>query len=398
MRIEPVLHNIHTVLEQVRERHPFRVQSSNPVSGSLVDEVREKLEASSFINLRSLAFSFNIREILACLEIMVHDRDDGIVKKAAEILKIRPREQVILQGWFKLVKFYPHGLLEQTLKGIIAAKGFSILEKSEKVSSQAPTWFVSNRLAEGIFRDYQNSEHSKSLDIYLSNNLLNEKDGIFKESWRAFLIKGSAKTIKREKAKRILFEYKKVENAEYLQPFGQHYLNVLKKRQIWAESILEFIADKYGTPYAIDSGTDIETPFWRKVSKDAKSEFNTWYLIKSIDDFFEGVRADFWKQYVEINKVERVKKILDGDGFMLDFGSFGVVEFKYIGNAAYIYPKKAFENYWVHSEFRKQPYWFKDREATIGNRAFPGWDGRIIHREEWQTGTSIKINSLLGIR
>ena len=398
MRIAPALYHLHTALEQVRERHPFRGQAPDTVSGSLIDEVREKLEASSFENLHALAFSFNIREILACLEILVHDRDNGIVKKAAEIFKIRPREQVILQGWFKLVKFYPHDVLEQTLKGIIGVKGFGILEKSEKVSSQAPTWFVSNRLSEGIFRDYQNSGHSENLDIYLSNNFLNVKDGIFKESWRTLLIKGNGETIKKEKSKRVLVEYIRAENAQYLQPFGQHYLNALKTRKIWAESILEFIVDKYGAPYAIDSGSDIETPFWRKVSKNAKSEFRTWYILKSIDEFFEGVRADFWKQYVQINKVERVKKILDGDGFMLDFGSFGVVEFKNIGNAAYIYPKQVFENYWGNSDFRKQPYWFKDKNETIRSRSFSGWDGRIIHREEWQIGTSIKINRLLGIR
>lgn len=396
MRINPILFHLNAVLEKVREDHPFRGQRPGFISTSLIDEVKEKLDACEFKNLYELAYSFNTKQILCCLELLVHDRDDEIILKAGEILKLRPRDQLILRGWLKLVQYYPNDLLEHILRKIIGERGFALLEDSKRVSSNISNWFISYTLQEGILRDYQNSNSEKNFDIYLKDNLLKDKDGLFKVSWRTMLTKGNPRSIKKEKTERILLEYIKAENAPYLQSFGQHYLNILKKRENWEERILVFIADKYGAPKAIDTRSDIETPFWRKVHIEAKSEFNTWYILRSIDKFFEGVRADFWKKYVEINKVERVKEILDGDGFMLDFGMFGVVEFKHIGNAAYIYSKRDFENYWANAEYRNQPSWFKDRNRAIGHRSFPGWDGRIIHKRDWQFDTSIKIDRLLG--
>ena len=208
---------------------------------------------------------------------------------------------------------------------------------------------------------------------------------------------GTSVTLKKEKADRILFELIKPLNAPFHIPICQHYLNVLINLY-WDERILNFIADKYNPPISINTGLDIETPFWKKVNKRAKEEFNTWYISKRIEDFFEGERAEFWKKYVPRNAVKRVKMILNGEGFLLDFGTIGVVEFKNIGNAAYIYPPQIFAGYWSRSGYNDRSDDFKNREKTIRDRSFPGWDGRIIHREGWQSDTAIKINKLIGIK
>lgn len=397
MRIISKLYKLDKALTKVREAHPFRDEKSSPILRSLIDEVREKLEACQLENLYELAFAFNTKQILACIEILTHDKDDEIVRKAAEILKLRPREQVILKGWLKLVRYYPNDPLEQVLREIIGEKGFATLEKSEKVSSSVSSWFIARNLPEGILRDYQSSSSENNFDIYLKDNLLGDKDGLFKRSWWTLLTKGNAQSLKNQGAERILFEYIRAETAPYLQSFGQHYLNVLKARENWEERILAFLADKYGAPKAIDADSHMETPFWQKVHIEARREFNTWYLLRSIERFFEGVRADFWKHYVQTNKVLRAKEILDGDGFMLDFGVFGVIEFKHIGNAAYIYPKQDFESYWANAEYQNKAYWFKDRNRTIRHRSMPGWDGRIIHTPNWEPGTSVKVDRLLGI-
>jgi len=361
MKIQVTSSRLESVLQEVRKIHPFRGDTLYQIISLLIDEVRERLESCPFESLSEIAFKFNTREILACLEILVHDKSEEVALKASQVLKLRPKEQVIIRGWFKLVHIYPHNLLENTLKNIITIKGFGSLEKSEKISNRVPYWFVSGSLSEGVFRDYINTSENKILDQYLSDNLLTDEDGLCHDVWRRLLTKGSAKPIKKQGDLRILSEFKKIYNAPFLTSFGQNYLNALKTRDVWDELILEFIERKFGSPLYEDLKTGIETPFWRKVSDSAKHEFRTWLMLRLIQDFFEGERADFWKNYVQANLVKRVKEILQGDGFMIDFGHFGVIEFKYVGNAAYIYPANVFDRFWIKSGRWYSPSEFKNK-------------------------------------
>ncbi|NQT55265.1 MAG: hypothetical protein HQ551_03455 [Desulfobacteraceae bacterium] len=395
MRIQVNISRLESALQEVRNAHPFRGNAIDQIYSSLIDKVREKLESCPFDNLSELAFTFNIREILACLEILANDRNVETIQKAAHILKLRPRKQVVLRGWFKLVSLYPHDLLERTLRDLITAKGFGPLEKNSKISSRIAYWFVSVSLSEGVFRDYKNASANKILDEYLSDNLLMAEDGLYHDVWRRLLTKGIAKLIKKEDCSRILSEFNKVSNATYLPWFGQHYLNALKTRDIWDEPVLELIERRFGSPSDKDRKSAIETPFWGKVSDPAKQEFRTWLMLRLIQDFFEGERADFWEKYVQANLVKRVKEILHRDGFMIDFGHFGVIEFKYVGNAAYIYPANVFAQYWVNSGRWYNPGDFKDKYKTVKHGSHPGWDGRIIHRDHWQSNTSKIIGRLL---
>jgi hypothetical protein len=332
---------------------------------------------------------------MACLEILVHEKEISLADKAAEVLIIRPRDHVISQGWLKLIHHYPHDLLEKVMRSALEAKGFDALTKSNKVSNRVTSWFVSSRLSEGILRDHEKLTPFQVLDDYLQGNFFDSEDGIFKEAWRLMLIKGSAGSLGRERPTRILEEYKKPENAHYVPTFGQHYLNVLGSKEKWDDRILKLIADKYGTPRAADGEEGIETPFWTKVKLGAKGEFKTWFMLQQIEEFFEGERADFWRQYVVANRVVHVKKILDGDGFMIDFGQFGVVEFKNLGNAAYIYPVGAFKTFWKKADYEKYVGRFKNKYETVRHSSYPGWDGRIIHKGDWRRETSIKIKTLI---
>ena len=185
-------------------------------------------------------------------------------------------------------------------------------------------------------------------------------------------------------------------NAADSQKFGQHYLNVLQKREKWEKPILEWIEKKFGVPTQDEGKTSIETPFWRQVEPTAKKEFAIWVMEKRIEQFFEGQRADFWKRFLQAGKVIRVQEILQGDGFMIDFGRFGVIEFKQVGNAAYVYPQSVFSDYWRRSQKYYHPSEFKDTDRTIRNVSLASWDGRILHpRNSWQESAAQKIHQLL---
>ena len=165
------------------------------------------------------------------------------------------------------------------------------------------------------------------------------------------LLKGKAGDLKREKPARIMSEFNKAIKSALLIKFGQHYLNTLNGRQEWAEPILKFINNKWGEPKPTDDRKDNESRFWQGVSDIARQEFRRWLMIEEVESFFEGKRADFWRIYVEANQVRDVKNILAGEGFLLDFGRFGVIEFKNVGNAAHIYPESEFKKFWDGAAF-----------------------------------------------
>jgi len=395
MRIECQLSRLETALSNIRKMHPYRGNAVSKIRDTLIEEVSKQLEETSFDNLEELAYRFGIREILACVEIVARERVEETAQKAARILVFRPRKKALFRVWFKLVPLYPNHLLEKTMREMIPKMGFQGLNEMPKVSPFVATWFISGKLDEGVLRDYEKRSGQKSLDPYLQNNHIKSDDGLRRAVWRMLLKNGSAKSISREKSKRLMETFDDPVNAADSQKFGQHYLNVLKKRANWATPILELIEKRFGVSTLDKEKTTIETPFWRKVSTGAKKEFAIWVMEKRIERFFEGERADFWKRFLRAGQVVRVREILQEDGFMIDFDKFGVIEFKQVGNAAYIYPQSVFNRFWSQAQKYSRPGAFKDKHNTVRSVSFPSWGGRIIHNKNWQEDTAQKIQQLL---
>jgi hypothetical protein len=399
MRLSFISNRLDEVLETVRKQHPIRKGKTFEIETSVVDEVRERINACEFESLAKLAYSFDLRHILACIEIIAVDKEGDPAKKAAHIAQLRPRDQAILSGWFKLVKSYPNQILENLLKELLTEKGFEALVKHPKISDRMPYWFVSENLARGVLSDYQGSEQKSNFDNYLAEQRLIPENGLYQSAWWMLLLKGKAGDLKREKPARILSEFSKAIKSAVVIKFGQHYLNTLKGRSEWAESILKFVNNKWGEPKPTDNRKDSESRFWQGISDFAREEFRRWLMIKEVESFFEGERADFWRVYVETNQVRDVKNILAGEGFMLDFGRFGVIEFKNVGNAAHIYPESEFKKYWGGAAFwTNTAAHFKNTAKTVRLPSEPGWDGRILHFKNWQDKSKTRINRLLRVK
>ena len=232
----------------VRKQHPIRKGKKVEIEASLIDEVRARLDACEIESLANLAYSFDLRHILACIEIIAVDKEGDTAEKAAHIAQLRPRDQAILSGWFKLVKFYPNLLLENLLRALLTEKGFEILAMNPKISDRVPYWFVSENLARGILKDYQESQQKSNFDSYLAEQQLIPEYGLHQSAWWMLLLKGKADDLKREKPSRIIFEFSKAIKSALAIKFGQHYLNTLNGRKEWAEPILKFINNKWGGP------------------------------------------------------------------------------------------------------------------------------------------------------
>ena len=269
------------------------------------------------------------------------------------------------------------------------------MEAQPTISPKAPFWFVSSDLVAGVYKDYHTENTFSGLDSYLNRHCLTPDDGLYQATWYALLTRGTASDLRREKDKRILACWNETIRTDLRILMGQHYLNTLDGLVEWSEKILNYIHDVWKQP-GFRNNQETESHFWKGVDDGAKKEFRKWLIQAEIESFFEGVRADFWRIYVRQGYVQDVKKILAGDGFMLDFDSFGVVEFKNVGNAAYIYPKQVFDQLWETAHFWANEHsHFKDTRKTARLKEIPTWDGRILHFRGWQQKTQEKIQKLL---
>ena len=383
------------VLQVIREKHSIRGSQDVRVDKSIIDEVRTILENTESEKVPPLAWGFKKKQILACLEIVALDRKGEIADKAAAILMTRPKGMVILKGFRKLIRLYEHKLLEKVIKVQLKSKGYDIFERTQFEPIRIKKWLLYETLGTGLFAEYKSDRKNKCLDDYLSTLPIIEKEGLYKWSWRYLLVHGNLEDIRRESSQRIYSEFIDKDNIKFFKKFCINYLNKLNKSEYWYEPILDLIAKEYGLPKGKMDRTAYENPFWDEINSSTKDELRKWLLKKRIEDFFgDDERSGFWKSYVEKGSISNAETILSNEGFMLDFGKFGVVEFKEIGNAAYIYPTDVFREYWRNAERKYHPSSFKDKSRTIKT---VNWDGRILHFEGWQERAHQRIHRLLKI-
>ena len=396
MRYTFHLSRLEGLLQTVRGQHPLRKGESIEPENSIVDEVRNRLENCTYERIPQLSLLFNTKRLIACIDIVSIDREGDIAEKAAYAAKLKPRDQMLLRAWFKLVKTYPNPLLEQLLKELIQNQGFSVLENHPKISTRLPSWFLASELPIGIIRDYRTTEENIRIDEFLSEQFFTWDDSLYRFIWVALLTKGTQRDLKRQNHKRILDIIKtQLQSAVRIQ-ICQYYLNTLNSLNNWHEEMLNYINHEWGKPGRVESDNKNDHRFWHNVKNQAKEEFRRWLISREVVSFFDGERAKFWRDYVDAAKVKDVQKILGGDGFMLDFGRFGVIEFKNVGNAAYIYPQETFKRFWKGASFwTNSPIYFKEQTKTIRAKELQGWDGRIVHPAGWQDRAKYRIDVLM---
>jgi hypothetical protein len=384
------------MLKKVRNQHPVRRGQIIGPEKSIVDEVRNLLGQTKPEHLKNLSFQFDSTRLLACVDIVATDREGDTAEKAIQVAILRPRDPMLTRVWLKLVVTYPNPLLETLIRNLIVIKGYASLEKQHRISNHLPQWFLSSELTDGILRDYRSVSENVTLDSFLVDHFFTTDHALYNAVWLKLLINGTAKDLRRQWPGRILVEMENCPKASDRRSIGRNYLNTLDGMKDWDKDILEYILKNWGNPGTSFDDKKIEHRFWHSVNDSAKEEFRRWMMLREVESFFEGVRAEFWRAFVNSGKIKDVNKILNGEGFMLDFGRFGVIEFKNVGNAAYVYPSITFREFWNKADLwtNKPSYFFKERSKTLRSKTMPGWDGRILHPTGWRYTAKERINLL----
>ena len=233
-------------------------------------------------------------------------------------------------------------------------------------------WLEEDYILEIIIEDY--FKLNRKLDSYLGFCGFKSNRGLYKDCWRYFLTVCRGKDYLNNEVDKIL-DIIKVYELDLLAKFLDNYLLKLEIEE-FQDEILNYIYLTYDTPL-----NNSHKYLWDKVSEDAKDRYNIWYANKKLIEFFQGdERYEFWFRYIK-DLDAKLLGVNDRQLF-LDFDKFVVIEFRYIGNAAYIYSK---------------PYYLINYDGEVSNNRMED-DGyyknqgsalsRIIHRENWQYRTT----------
>ncbi|WP_236888838.1 hypothetical protein [Desulfoluna limicola] len=356
----------------------------------LLTRVREKLKACSFQDITELAFTFQVVEVAACVSIIVLKTNPELMNKACAVIKHRPLTDVLWFGVKKLFESYPTPQLERTLRNLVEEHKFQLAPVPDEIPERIDSWFKAPDLVRGALEDYAQHDE-RDLIAFMERVNIDTFPGMSHALWDALLSKGTKKLLLRQKTKQIISKMEGAIQTDDLGRWARNYLIALEDLPDWDETILLMTKKRFGIPKVEKNA--VEGPFWKKVPLPIKERFYHWCIGLQIEDFFDGTRAQFWKQFYKSHHILDVKSILSGSGFMLRFNYFGVVEFKSTGHAAYVYPSKHFDELWDNSSHKNSAKEFKDMGKTLHHPYLK--EGRILHSGDWQMTYGHAIRSLV---
>ena len=380
-------------LEQVRRLHPQLVGLEEEPGVDTLAELRERLLAAPDQGLAEFAHLLGPRELRSMVYLLATDRSSPVRARAAEVVLSRPRGDLVSLTWRLLRDNYPVNEAEPVAR--VLGESFGWWRAEPENSERLARWFSSESLPGGLLADFSSSGRRAEFGAWLSGLGFDSRHGLSRATWEMALLSASAELIDRI-GHSALLDRAKGSHSVLQQGFGRHYLAVCCGGDRWLNEVLEWIRSRFGMPSRRDKGL---TPFWRPVPAEDRQWFRQWAIQGTVRDFFKTAkdpyqRFAFWSGFLD--KAVDARQALGQAAVLIDFGTFGVVEFAEVGNAAYLYPAATFDEIWSRVPRASIPADLKEPEATLdGHRGGPRRDGRIIHFQDWQRRHTPWIRSLL---
>ncbi len=151
----------------------------------------------------------------------------------------------------------------------------------------------------------------------------------------------------------------------------RNYLKVLEATA-WQSGVLVQIRDWFGMP----RGSNSVPSFWRGVSSEDQLAFSQALIGAQLEAAFGSgtERERYWRRWAGRMVDVSGGRSTGGQWIAMEFGSFGVVEFLKVGNAAYFYPIDVLRQL-SSSSIRD----VGDLKRQIHSVVRPGRDNRLLH-------------------
>lgn len=380
-------------LEVVRSGHPHLDSVHDIPPTHLLDAVRRKLAETTTGNLEKLALELSPKEMLAVLQLLALPEEEIIHNRAEIVLAKRPRKDLLRPAWNIVLHQFPVRRVESVMRTLGPIFGWGQLGKGPQDRARFERWFLRADLETGILSDFLDS-NDRDLARWMKDRGVPAESHLHSGIWRAVLTRANRDLLMRLDHSELLRRAKR-ETVVVQDAFAIGYLVKLVSPGEWQQAVLEDIRSRCGIPPEGEG----QTAFWRKVEGPLREKFRRWAIEKTLKDYFDSIkdphgRFEFWGSLLPHIKNAASHKYLPVA--FIDFGKFGVVEFPYKGNAAYVYPIDEFNRIKSKRAYSVNAY----KELAATNRQIVGEirGGRILHFDGWEYRYGPWIESLLGLR
>lgn len=361
---------LRSVRQRIVEQHPSTATKLRAASESQLQQLKDRITAAvgDESALRSLARELKASQLRG-LAIQIGPWEE-LRDAVATILRERSRRSLLPHLW-STWQGYPgvaqiHALLQEL------ANEYGWTGVAEGYEGAVDRWLGATYPPAELQRWLDEQGLSYSDMSELADFPFSPDTPLDRSIRTAVMTNGTESQLRTEGPERLTSWFSELE-SEYRMQFGENYLETIDVNR-WEPPVLELLRETYGPPPA---GREA---FWRRVSDKLRSAFNRWFIERNLEEALgsDTDRHRYWHQWsgelvdVELGTAGRVEYAI------LDFGTFGVIEFFEKGNAAYFYPSVRLEE--VRGGKARHPSDLKDRYSPRFSRG----DNRLIHGGNWQ--------------
>jgi len=358
---------LNSAVEEALKLHPNTSRVLSAVEGSYLEELIERLRACPMDPEALSRFGSNLtgREHRGLIGALIQ-QDESLSARILEALQPHLETYSVAPLWRTWIKI-PRDRSTLTLLKAAA-------EEHGMVEAVAPDWVDTAddwMIGEPIRRitDWADREAYQLLELSrLTETPFPPDVPLVDELWKHVLTQGSKEQLNREPISELRTKGFELGPAD-VQLFGQNYLSRIPDRD-WDIPVLEGVLERYGLPEAQGS----REHFWKGVPADAKRKFRRRFLESELEKAFDGDestdRFEFWERYLDdMRAIDRSHAGPTAYAIM-EFSTFGVVEFFEKDNAAYFYPLEEVAR--LRGIIATQP---RDLKSGLD---------KLIHRRGWQ--------------
>jgi hypothetical protein len=313
------------------------------------------------------------------------------------VVSARPRASVLKEIWRRVRAEYPESRLVDPFRQVAAECPWADVETGFPIAPHLQWWLQNPSLAFGAQEEWTETAFSAdcALPQWLEEFEIPAGAAFHNTVVRTWLQNVPASYLKRVKGEDFAALLRKQPEGDRAQAMA-HYLNSLRKRGDWDDVILSAFLRWFDVP---PPGAT-QNRHWAKVHDGPRQEFRSWALGQKAAEYFERFndelgRGEFWRPFVEQHGVEvdprcPVEGTRQYQAIGLEFPNFGVVEFREVGNAAYLYTLQEYRRIMSRPGTRVEHY--KERDRTY---PLPETDGRLKHTDGWQDFWEPRITALM---
>jgi hypothetical protein len=371
----------HRAVTNAVERHPNTAQTLPGVSGSFLDALIERLRSCPLEPeaLSQFGAQLTAREHRGLIYAL-GQRDESLLPRLRGALEDHLRPASMGPLWRVWTTMPRDGTTTHLLRRGAATHGMAGAVHPAWVT-QCEAWLQNQSQPLEQILQWSDQQALRLNELpRLAHSPFIQDSPLIEELWREVLVQGSASQLLGEDPDEVRMRGLAL-GPKDTQRFGQNYLGKVPPSK-WRLPILIELRNRYGLPDALAS----RPAFWSPVAEPLRQEFRRRLLERDLRRAFResSDRHRFWASWIEYLRDCTFGAAGRTEYAILEFATFGVVEFFEHGNAAYFYGRDRLDA--LRRLIPRDP-----SELKYGN-------DRIIHRDGWQAEANWQINRRLGPR